>query len=144
MKEFFKLTAERLEQRAKSLAQVTTAIDAGAVLEQMATGADVSAIVHPLSDTAAPVAEGSLKVRQLETWLFGVTLVLTFPGGFEQFETARDEAKEALAGWLPDGMSKAVEYVGGATLSYSASLGGRWIWLQRYRCTFKNSYEVTP
>jgi len=85
------------------------------------------------------------KVSQQETWRIGVTLVLTFPGGFPQFEPARDQIKGTLRGWTPAGASKPVQYAGSRLLQYSAGQdGGRWMHLFEFTVTTQESYEEQP
>jgi hypothetical protein len=92
---------------------------------------------------ATPVKEAGLQVSQLETWLFGVTLALVYPGGFEQFEPARDQVKAALRGWYLEGLSRPIQYAGGQTLSYSINKqGGRWLHLLRFSTTVLETYGV--
>lgn len=140
----FDAAAARLADPARcpAILQAVTAMDAEAALEMLALSADVTAIVSPLSDEAAPVATTGLRVRQLETWTFGVTMAMVFPGGFAQFEPACREIKAALRGWKPEGASGAVQYAGGTLLEYSAKEGGRWLHLLRFRVTVQETYEA--
>ena len=93
-------------------------------------------------DDATPVATTGLRVRQLENWVFGVTMAMVFPGGFTQFETARTEIKRALRGWTPEGAAGPVQYAGGTLLEYSAKEGGRWLHLLRFRVPVQETYEA--
>jgi len=129
--------------RCPAILQVEVGMNADAAAEMIALGADVSALVHPLSDTATPVREAGFRVTQPGVEIFGVTLALVAPGGFEQFEPARDQVKAALRGWLPAGGSMPVEYAGGQTLQYSLGKdGGRWLHLLRFRATTQDTYEA--
>lgn len=140
---FFDAARDRLRSLAPALLQVETATDATAALETMALSQLVTALVHPLSDQAAPVGEAALLVSQLEVWTFGVTLALVYPGGFPEFELARDQVKAALRGWNWESqLATPVEYAGGQVLQYQLGVdGGRWLHLLRFRCSILESYE---
>jgi len=126
--------------RCPAVLQAAVAMDADAVIETLALGMDVSAIVSPLSDDATPIRSAGLRVTQVETWTFGVTMALVFPGGFPQWETARQQIKAALRGWTPEGAAKPVEYAGGTLLEYRAEAGGRWLHLLRFRVDVHETY----
>lgn len=139
---FFDAAAARLADpiRCPAILQAVTSMDAEATVESLALGMDVTAIVSPLSDDAAPVATTGLRVTQAETWIFGVTMALVFPGGFTQFEPARTQIKAALRGWRPEGASTPVQYAGGTLLEYRAEQGGRWLHLLRFRVGVDETY----
>lgn len=139
---FFDAVAARLADpdRCPAILQAVTSMDAEATVESLALGMDVTAIVSPLSDEAAPVATTGLRVTQAETWIFGVTMALVFPGGFPQFEPARAQAIDALIGWRPDGAAWPVQYAGGTLLEYRAEDGGRWLHLLRFRVGVERTY----
>ena len=144
---FYDLVAARLQDPARcpALLQVATGMKPEEAVEMLALGPDVTALVTPLSEEAFPVTGTGFAVTQVEGHLFGVTMALTFPGGFPQFEVARAQIKAALRGWLPAGVAEAVEYRGGAQLQYSAGQdGGRWLYLLRFRVTFQETYEAQP
>lgn len=127
--------------RCPALLQVTSGMDAQAAAETLALAADVTALVTPLSDEAAPVNHAAMMVTQVEEHTFGVTMAMVFPGGFPQFETARDQIKAALRGWTPAGAQSAVQYAGGTTLQYSVNQdGGRWLHLLRFRVRVHETY----
>jgi hypothetical protein len=134
--------AQRLADpvRCSAVLQVETAMDAEATAETLALAADVTAIVSPLSDEAYPVNHAAMMVTQVEEWTFGVTMAMVFPGGFAQFEPARDQIKAALRGWTPEGAASAVQYAGGTLLEYAAKDGGRWLHLLRFRVRVQQSY----
>jgi hypothetical protein len=141
---FLDATAARLAPRAPSLLQVASSMGRDAV-ESMTLSHEVSALVYPLSDTAEKIKQSGLMISQGEEFLFGVLLALTFPGGVPQFETARAETKAALRGWLWDGeLATPVAYAGGALVHYSAVQGGKLLWLLRFTCSFRDTYEVMP
>lgn len=141
---FYDLVKERLVARCPALLQVETAASAEAAVEMLTLAADVTALVSPLSDEAATVRGSGLKISQVETETFGVTLAMVFPAGFTEFEAARDQVKNALRGWLAEGLDRAVEYAGGRTLQYSlGQAGGRWLHLLRFRFTTTETYEVS-
>lgn len=134
--------AERIRANCPAVLQVETGMDAAELIESLAIGPDVTALITPLGDDADLVREASMKVSQRETWEFGVTLVLTFPGGFAQFEPARDQIKATLRGWSPAGSSTPVQYVRSRLLQYSAGQdGGRWMHLFTFRVTTQQTYE---
>jgi hypothetical protein len=140
---FYDTVAARLADtdRCPAVLQVATGMDAKAAAETLALGADVTALVTPLSDDAAPVNHAAMAVTQVEEWIFGVTMALVFPGGFPQFEAAKEQIKAALRGWTPDGAASAVQYAGGQTLQYSVGEdGGRWLHLLRFRVRVHVTY----
>ena len=129
--------------RCPSILQVATGMDARAALETLALGADVTALVSPLSDEARPINEAGFLVTEVDDEVFGVTMALVFPGGFPQFEAARREIKAALRCWTPPGASTPVTYAGGSTLQYSVNQdGGRWLHLLRFRVQSQETYEA--
>lgn len=135
--------ADRLRVNCPALLQVETGMDALAALDMLALGKDVTALITPISDDADPIKESGFLVSQRETWLFGVTMALVFPGGFSEFEPARDQVKATLRGWLPEGAATPIQYAGGRTLQYSASQdGGRWLHLLRFRLTVQERIEA--
>jgi len=141
MEGFYTAVAERLRLRCPALIQVETGTDARQAAEMLALGPDVTALVTPLADRADPVAEASFMVSQTERWRFAVTLALTFPGGFEQFEPARDQLKAALRGWSPPEAATPIQYAGSSLLQYSAGQdGGRWLHLFEFSLTFQATY----
>ncbi|PHY20814.1 hypothetical protein [Caulobacter sp. BP25] len=139
---FYAAAAARLADpvRCPAVLQVAPAMDAEATVETLALAADVTAIVSPLSDEAYPVSQAALMVTQVEDWTFGVTMAMVFPGGFAQFEPARDQIKAALRGWIPDGAAGPVQYAGGTLLEYAAKDGGRWLHLLRFRVRVHETY----
>ena len=138
---FDAITARLADQaRCPAVLQVAVSMDAEATVETLALGADATAIVAPLSDEAYPVNHAAMMVTQVEDWTFGVTMALVFPGGFAQFEPARDQIKRALRGWTPEGAQSAVQYAGGTLLEYAAKDGGRWLHLLRFRVRVHETY----
>jgi hypothetical protein len=139
---FFDAAAARLADPARcpAVLQTAVAMDAEATIETLALAADVTAIVSPLSDEAYPVNQAALTVTQVEDWTFGVTMALVFPGGFSQWEPARDQIKAALRGWTPEGAAGPVQYAGGTLLEYAAKDGGRWLHLLRFRVRVHETY----
>lgn len=139
---FFDLVAERLRAHCPSLLQVETGMSADELVEMLGLGADVTALVTPLSDRASPVRSAGMMVSQEEVWRFGVTLVLVFPGGFAQFDPAYAEVKATLRGWAPPEASMPVEYAGSRVLQYSAAKeGGRWMHLLEFTVPTQATYE---
>lgn len=137
--------ATRLTDRCPAILQAVAGVSAREVVEALTIGPDVTAIVAPIGDRAEPVYSGSLKVTQVETWRVGVTLVLTFPGGFSEYESARDQMKACLRGWSPEGSSMPLQYAGSQLLQYSASEdGGRWMTLFEFTVTTQATYEHQP
>lgn len=136
--------ATRLQDgRCPALLQVGTGTDAEQALEMMALGPDVTALVHPLSDVADPIRESGFIVGQRTVERFGVTLGLVFPGGFPQFEEAREQVKAALRGWTPPNCATPVEYSAGRTLSYTAAKeGGRWLHLLTFLVSYREIIEA--
>ncbi len=129
--------------RCPAILQALTGIDPDQAIEMLALSADVTALVSPMSDEAVPVREAAFKVSQMEVWTFGVTMALVFPGGFSQFEPARDQIKAALRGWVPAGAASPVEYAGGRTVEYRIDKdGGRWLHLLRFRVAVQETYEA--
>ncbi|WP_304280634.1 hypothetical protein [Caulobacter segnis] len=139
---FFDAVVARLADpnRCPAVVQAAVAMDAERTIETLALGADVSAIVSPLSDEATPIRSAGLRVSQVETWIFGVTMALVFPGGFAQWDVARVQIKAALCGWTPEGAARPVEYAGGTLLEYRAEEGGRWLHLLRFRVDVQETY----
>jgi len=134
--------AARIDTGCPSVVQVATGLQAKEAVEMLALGADVSALVHPLSDSADPIRDAAMIVTQREVHVFGVTMALVYPGGIPQFETARAEIKGVLRGWAPAGASMPVAYAGGQLLDYSLSDdGGRLLWLLRFTVPTQPSYE---
>jgi hypothetical protein len=142
MEGLYEATAQRLRDRCPALLQVATGMDANELVETLAIGPDVTVLITPLGDRADPVGEAGLIVSQREVWRLGATLVLTFPGGFSQFEPARDQMKAALRGWSPVGSSMPMQYAGSRLLQYSASQdGGRWMTLFEFNVPTQATYE---
>jgi hypothetical protein len=134
--------AAKLAADAPSLLQVVTGQQSVEAVEMLALGPDVTALVHPISDRADPLKTAAMIVSQRVTERFGVTMCLVFPGGFPQFETAREEIKTALRGWAPAGASLPVEYAGGRTLQYELGQdGGRWLHLLEFSVPAQETYE---
>ena len=132
----------KLRADAPSLLQIEAGQQSVEVVEMLALGPEVTALVHPISDRADPVRSAALIVSQRVTERFGVTMCLVFPGGFPQFETAREEIKTALRGWGPEGASMPVEYAGGRTLQYELGQdGGRWLHLLEFTVPAQETYE---
>ncbi|MFD3263333.1 phage tail terminator protein [Phenylobacterium ferrooxidans] len=141
MQGLYDASAERLRASCPSILQVATGMDASQLVETLAIGPDVSVLLTPLGDRAHPVRDAGLIVTQGETWRMGATLVLTFPGGFAQFEAARDEMKGALRGWQPPGAVSTFEYAGSRLLQYSAGQdGGRWMTLFEFTFDTQETY----
>jgi hypothetical protein len=142
---FHGLVQARLgDGRCPSLLQVETGVTAQAAADMLAMGLDVSALITPLSDTPRPINASSLQVTRTDVVLFGVTLALVFPAGFEQFEVARDQVITALQGWRPQGLATAIEYAGGGTLQYDLRAGsGRWLHQLRFRFSEQTTYGVS-
>ncbi|CAN5610000.1 hypothetical protein BH10PSE5_BH10PSE5_01240 [soil metagenome] len=127
--------------RCPAILQVATGMDANQVVETLAIGPDVSVLITPLGERAHPVRDAGLIVTQVTTWRMGCTLVLTFPGGFEQYEPARDQMKAALRGWQPPGAVSTFEFTGSRLLQYSASQdGGRWMTLFEFAVDTQETY----
>lgn len=142
---FYDAVAARLADPARcpAVLQAQTAIDAEQAVEMLALGADVTALVSPLSDEAAMIREAAFKVSQMEVWTFGVTMALVYPGGFSQFETAKLQIKNALRGWVFPAAASPVQYAGGRTLEYRIEGdGGRWLHLLRFRVAVQETYEA--
>lgn len=139
---FFDAVTARLADPARcpAVLQATTAMDAEETIKSLALGADVTAIVSPLSDDARPIGSAGLRVTQTEIWTFGVTMALVFPGGFSQWEPAKDQIKGALRGWTPAQNAGPVEYAGGTLLEYAAKEGGRWLHLLRFHVPVYETY----
>jgi len=134
--------AARITANCSNVSQAVSGMSPSELVETMAIGPDVSVMVTPISDRADPIREALSKVSQQETWRFAVTLVLTFPGGFAQFEPARDQIKATLRGWSPAGSSTPVQYVGSRLLEYSAGAdGGRWMHLFEFSVTTQETYQ---
>jgi hypothetical protein len=142
MQGLFDDVVARILANCPAVPQAVTAMDPKEAVEALALSHEVSAIVSPISDVADPVREASLMVSQREVWTFGVTLALVYPGGFAQFEPARDQVKGTLRGWAPAGASQPVQYRGGQLLSYTAGQeGGRWLHLLRFVVPTQATYE---
>ncbi len=125
--------ATRLTDRCPAILQAVAGVSAREVVEALTIGPDVTAIVAPMGDRADPVYSGSLKVT------------LTFPGGFSEYEPARDQMKACLRGWSPEGSSMPLQYAGSQLLQYSASEdGGRWMTLFEFTVTTQATYEHQP
>lgn len=143
MEGLYDAAAARISANCPSVIQTATGLKPAEVVELLALGADVTALVCPLSDSADPVREAGLAVSQRELHVFGVTMALVAPGGLPQFETARTEIKSCLCGWSPAGASMPVTYAGGALLDYDVSEnGGRLLWLLRFAVPTLQDYEV--
>jgi hypothetical protein len=142
MQGLFDNVAARIRANCTAILQTEVAPDAVAAVEMMTLAADVTALVCDISDSAVPVRSASLMVSQEETTLFGVLLALVFPGGFPEYEAARDQVKATIRGWRPPGASKPCEYAGGRTLQYELGAdGGRWLRLLQFRVTEQAFYE---
>lgn len=140
----YDLVVDRLRDDCPSLLQVETGAEGVKAIEMLALGGDVTALVSPMSDEARPVPAGTFHMVQSETETFAVVMALVFPGGFPQFETARDQIKTALRGWMPEGLALPIEYVGGATLQYDLKReGGRWLHRLRFRAVSQVTYGVS-
>lgn len=139
---FFDAAAARLADpiRCPAILQTAVAMDAEATIETLALSADVTAIVSPLSDQAYPVNHAAMMVTQVQDWTFGITMALVFPGGFSQWEPAREQILDVLCGWMPEGAASPVEYAGGTLLEYAAKDGGRWLHLLRFRVRVQKTY----
>lgn len=138
----YEQAAARIRDLCPSVIQVETGMAAEAAADMLALGPDVTALVTPLSDTADPVRDASFFVSQRVRELFGVTLALTYPGGFAQFEPARREILRTLCGWAPDEAAMPVAYAGGRILQYSAGqAGGRWLHLLQFAVPSQLTYE---
>lgn len=144
MNGFYPLTRDRLVERCPSLLRAEVAMDGEKAVELLALSSEaVSALVSPLSDQASPIRDAGMLTTQNEDWVFGVTMCLVWPGGFDQWETARREIKAALSGWAIDPMRKPVEYAGGQTTQYTIGQdGGRWLHVLRFRAFFSHTYEA--
>lgn len=137
--------AARIAVNCPAVLQVQTGQDAGEVVEMLAIGPDVTALVHPVADSADPVAEASQMVTQRVVHRFGVMLCLTFPGGFAEFETARDQVKATVRGWTPAGGAMPCQYAGGRTVEYSAGAdGGRWLHQLEFSVPTQEDYVHQP
>jgi len=140
----YDLVADRLRANCPSLLQVEVGAEGVKAIEMLALGGDVTALVAPISDEARPVSTGTFHIVQTENETFAVVMALVFPGGFPQFETARQEIKTALRGWMPDELALPIEYVGGATLLYDLKReGGRWLHRLRFRAVSQATYGVS-
>lgn len=145
MQGLYEAAAQRIRVNCPAVLQVETGMSAPELVETLAIGPDVTVLITPLGDRADPVREAAMMVSQGETWRIGCTLVLTFPGGFSQFEPARDQMKAALRGWSPAGSSTPVQYAGSRLLQYSAGQdGGRWMHLFEFTLTTQATYEHQP
>lgn len=141
MQGLYQAIADRITANCPAVLQAETGMSAAELVEQLAIGPDVTALVTPLGDRADPVGSAGMMVSQRETWRIGVTLVLTFPGGFSQFEPARDQIKATLRGWSPEGSSMPVQYAGSRLLQYSAGQdGGRWMHLFEFSVPTQETY----
>jgi hypothetical protein len=140
---FFEDAALRLQALAPALLRVEHA-QSDKAMDAFALSHDVTALVHPLSDQALPVNNAGLVVSQSEVWTFGVTMALVFPGGFEQWATARAQIKTALRGWSwEDRLATPVEYAGGQTTEYTLGEdGGRWLSVLRFRTSILETYGL--
>ena len=142
MDTFYDLVAAKLRADCPAVLQVETVLAAEAAAELLALSQDVSALVHPLSDGAAPIRNAGMVVSQAETETFGVTLAMVFPAGFAEFVTARDEIKAALRGWATPDLSMPIAYAGGQLLTYElGGDGGRFLWLLRFIAPRQARYE---
>lgn len=136
--------ARLADGRCPAIIQAATVLKSD-VADTVALGAAVTALVAPLSDTADPVDGASFIFSQRESWRFGVTLALTYPAGFPEFEPARDQIKAALRGWMAPGTVRPIEYAGGRLLQYDAhQQGGLWLHLLEFKTTVQETYEVQP
>jgi hypothetical protein len=143
---FYDLVKTRLEDRDRcpALLQVATAMDAAAAADMLAVGYDVTALVSPLSDRAMPINASTLRFTATEAHVFGVTMAMVYPAGFEQFEPAREQIKAALRGWQPAGLATAIKYDGGQLLQYRpVQDGGLWLHLLRFSFTTQDTYGVS-
>lgn len=139
---FYDQVATKLRADCPLLLQVETGLAAEAALDMLALGADMTALVHPLSDAAGAIRDAGMFVSQAESEQFGVTLAMVFPGGFSQFEPARLQVKAALRGWATPDLSMPIAYAGGNLLDYQlAKDGGRFLWLLRFNAPRQASYE---
>ena len=131
----------KLDADCPSLVQVVTGQQSIEVVEMLALGAEVTALVHPISDVADRIRSATMIVSQGVVERFGVTMCLVFPGGFPQWEQAREEIKAALRGWAPAGASMPCEYAGGRTLAYELGEdGGRWLHLLEFTVPTQETY----
>jgi hypothetical protein len=143
MNDLYADVAARIVANCPAVLQVTTGARPEELVEMLAIGPDVAALVHPISTVADPVREAGMMVAQREVWRFGVSLALTFPGGFAQFEPARDQVKATLRGWMAPGASMPVEFAAQRTLEFDAGEhGGRWLEMLEFTVPTVVSYEV--
>lgn len=138
---FLDQVVARLMANCPRVLQAIPAPDAEAIAQMELSAHAVTAVVTPLSDTAIPPGEAGFRVSQTTVERFAVVLALAFPGGFPEFEPARDEIKAALRGWLLPEAATPVLYTGGRLIDFDPKDGGRWLHSLEFSLTHQDTYE---
>lgn len=111
--------------------------------EDMDLGEVATVLVVPAAERWSPVREAGLRVSASGRVSFTCVVALTFPAGFAEWETVRDQLRAAFLGWTPAWPQAVgpVEAAGGRLLAYSAEAGGRWIHAFEFNIPVQASYE---
>ena len=122
---------ERLAERAADCPAVAQARAASHASEMDAEvlGVGATVLVVPAAERWTEPREAGMRVSVGGRIGFSCVVALTYPSGFAEWETVRDQLRAVFLGWTldhPEVVGPA--YAAGARLlAYSADHGGRWV-----------------